>query len=48
MVCLAFSDNAMARSRSNCMEDKVALLVAEVKKWRDAEKVASKKVKKAE
>ena len=48
MIFFAFSGNTAARSHFNCMEDKVAELVAEVKKWRDTEKSASEKAKKAE
>lgn len=48
MVCLAFSGNTVARNHSNSMDEKAVSLVAEVKRWRDAEKVASEKAKKAE
>ena len=41
MVSLVFSDNTAARSHSLCMDEKVAGLVADVKKWKDAEKVAA-------
>lgn len=37
VVSLAFSGNAVARSHFNRMEDKIIGLVAEVKRWRDAE-----------
>ena len=48
MVSLAFSGNAAPRSHINFIDDKVAGLVTEVKKWREAKKVASEKAKKAE
>lgn len=48
MVSLAFSDNAAAQSHFNYMDDKVTELVVEVKRWPDAERLASKKAKKAE
>lgn len=43
-----FSGNATARSHFKRMDDKVAGLVAKVKKWRKADKLASEKAKKAE
>lgn len=48
MVSLTFSDNIAARNHSLCMDEKVAGLVTDVKKWKDAEKVAAEKAQKAE
>nr|GMN75608.1 hypothetical protein TIFTF001_056326 [Ficus carica]GMN75614.1 hypothetical protein TIFTF001_056329 [Ficus carica] len=48
VIYLVFSDNTAARSHSNHMEEKVASLVAEDKKWRDIEKMASEKATKAD
>ena len=48
VVCLTFSENATAWGYSNHMEDKVALLVLEVKKVKHEEKVALEKARKAE
>lgn len=48
MVSLVFSGNVAARSHSLCMDNKVAGLVANIKKWKDAEKVVTEKAKKAE
>lgn len=42
-----FSGKAVARSHFLRMDDKVAGLVANVKKWRDAEKVTAEKAKKS-
>lgn len=47
-VSLMLSSNTAAQSHSLCMDDKVAGLVADVKKWRDVKKVAIEKAKKAE
>ncbi|GMN49628.1 hypothetical protein TIFTF001_018784 [Ficus carica] len=48
VVSLTFSDNIAARNHSLCMDEKVAGLVTDVKKWKDAEKVAAEKAQKAE
>ncbi|GMN60234.1 hypothetical protein TIFTF001_029321 [Ficus carica] len=43
VVSLALSGNAATRSHSIRMDDKVARLVADVKKWKGVEKVATKR-----
>ncbi|GMN67228.1 hypothetical protein TIFTF001_036289 [Ficus carica] len=48
VVSFAFYINTVARSHYLCMDDKMAVLVANVKKWKDAEKVAVENAKKAE
>ncbi|GMN58630.1 hypothetical protein TIFTF001_027727 [Ficus carica] len=48
VVFLAFLSNAAARGYFNRMEEKVASLVMEVKKSKDAEKEANEKARKAE
>lgn len=47
-IYLTFSGNATGRGYSNCMEERVASLDTEAKKWKHAEKVAVNKAKKAE
>lgn len=47
MVSFTFFGNAAARNHINRMDEKVAGLVSEVKKWREAEKMALKKANKA-
>ena len=47
MVSLAFSGNAGVQSHSLRMDNKVTGLVADVKKWRDAEKLTIENAKKA-
>ena len=48
VVSLTISSNAATWSHSIRMDDKVLRLVADVKKWKDAQKVATEKVKKVE
>ncbi|GMN22567.1 hypothetical protein TIFTF001_040288 [Ficus carica] len=47
VVSFTFFGNAAARNHINRMDEKVAGLVSEVKKWREAEKMALKKANKA-
>lgn len=47
VVFLTFSDNVAAWCYSLHMDDEVARLVTDFKKWKDAEKVAVEKAKKA-
>ena len=46
MISFTISDSVAAQSHFNRMEDKVARLVAEVKRWQEAEKLASEKARK--
>lgn len=46
VVSLALSGNAATRSHSIRMDDKVARLVADIKKWKGVEKVATKRLRK--
>lgn len=48
MVSFAFSGNDAARSHFLRMDEKVSGLITDIKKWKDAKKVAAKKAKKAE
>lgn len=45
MVSLVLSDNTAAQSHSLYIDDKVAGLVIDVKKWNDVKKVVDKKAK---
>ena len=43
-----FSNNAVVRSHSLQIDNKVVGMVVDIKKWRNAKKVAAKKTKKTE